>query len=110
VTTDQLAISGSSSDGTSGVSQGQLSIMRSSDGFFWTGSDWTREETWLATSGSAGAWNYLWISLPKVGMATIRSRAIDNVGNVEIPGAGAIVTLRRGYDISIPIIISELFQ
>jgi len=49
--------------------------------------------TWSATAGTA-AWEYSW-PLPADGIYSIMSRATDNAGNAETPGAGMTVTVDR---------------
>jgi hypothetical protein len=43
-------------------------------------------------------------------MITIRLRATDNMGNVELPGDGTSFLIQRGYTIVMPIIISGFDQ
>jgi len=45
--------------------------------------------SWQAATGTT-SWTYLW-SISACGTYTVRTRAIDNAQNVEIPGAGVIV-------------------
>ncbi len=48
--------------------------------------------TWHLATGTTN-WSYLWTMPPYGGKRTIKSRATDNVGNVETPGAGVTVTV-----------------
>jgi hypothetical protein len=50
--------------------------------------------TWHPASGR-GTWSYTW-SPTTVGPATIRSRAVDDSGNLETPAAGVAVTVAPG--------------
>jgi alpha-tubulin suppressor-like RCC1 family protein len=48
--------------------------------------------SWTFADYSSGTWSYDW-TLPPRGKFNIRSRATDNAGNVETPGAGVTVTV-----------------
>ena len=72
-------IAGAASDNFSGVSRVEISI----DG-----------GTWNPAAGTAN-WAYSW-TLPADGSYTIRSRATDNCGNIENPGAGITVNISHG--------------
>jgi hypothetical protein len=50
--------------------------------------------TWHPADGRS-AWSYAWMPAA-VGSYTIRSRAVDDSGNLERPGAGATVSVVRG--------------
>ena len=50
--------------------------------------------TWRRATGR-GAWTYVWAA-GQSGTANIRSRAVDDSGNLENPGAGITVTLGTG--------------
>ena len=50
--------------------------------------------TWSAAQGGAN-WSYGWVPGP-LGQVSIRSRAIDDSGNIETPGAGVSVTVDAG--------------
>jgi hypothetical protein len=76
--TNKYIIKGTADDGTgSGVQKVEVST----DG----------GTTWNIASGTT-SWSYAWV-IPGVGTYTIKSRASDNAGNVEIPGAGITVTV-----------------
>jgi hypothetical protein len=107
ITTPMLFISGASSDAVSGVKRVEITVRRGLDSYYWSGSEWTPDETWLPTDGPTSEWNYLMSDLPKVGMLTIVSRATDNMGNVETPGAGVTISIQRGFTVVMPIIINE---
>jgi hypothetical protein len=47
--------------------------------------------SWHAATGS-GSWTYTWIPI-RPGTATLRSRAVDDSGNLEAPSAGVTVTV-----------------
>jgi hypothetical protein len=51
--------------------------------------------TWHPATGK-GSWSYAWT--PAAGSATIKSRSVDDNGNLETPGAGVAVTV--GWTIS----------
>jgi len=105
-TSPVVNITVTSFDATSLVRRVHVSLQRSSDGFYWDGSGWTAAETWLITSGPVASWSYTWTGAPTIGQITVRSRATDNAGNIEVPGAGVRIYIRRGYDVFIPIVIS----
>jgi hypothetical protein len=70
-------VSGTASDSSfSGVAQVEISVNGGS---------------WQLVNGSA-SWSYTW-ALPEDGTYNIKSRATDNAGNIETPGAGINVTL-----------------
>ena len=110
VTSPTLYIAGRASDAVTAVRRVEISMQRSIDGYYWNGSQWTSDEAWLPTGGTPTEWNYLWTDVPVVAMVTLRSRATDNVGNVEVPAAGTTVIFRRGYTVNLPVIMSELHQ
>ncbi len=73
-----VAITGGAADGTgSGVQKVEVST----DG----------GTTWKPADGTI-LWSYSWTA-PENGTYVVKSRATDNVGNVEIPGAGVTVTV-----------------
>ena len=51
-------------------------------------------QTWHRANGRE-AWTYTW-NAPVSGVATIRSRAVDDSGNMETPGPGVTVTVGSG--------------
>ncbi len=102
-------ISGTASDTDgSGLSEVRISIKRNSIGTdkYWDGSGWVDSETWLLTSGTT-SWSKstglpTWVSGEDY---TIRSRATDNVPNIEDPGSGNTLTFdtdRPSSAITIP--------
>ncbi len=105
-TSSVVNIMGTSFDATSLVRRVHISLQRSADGFYWDGSAWSATETWLITSAPVTSWSYTWTGVPTIGEITIRSRATDNAGNIEVPGAGVRIRIRRGYDVFLPIVIS----
>ncbi len=83
-------ISGTATDNRdSAVKQVEISIQQTGDDFYWHGSNWEKDEYWLLATGTE-SWSYdssgvVWSSDNHY---NIRSRAIDNADNVEVPGAG----------------------
>ena len=55
--------------------------------------------TWHPANGRE-SWTYTW-SPPTIGTATIRSRAVDDSGNLETPSAGVTITITSSGGISI---------
>jgi hypothetical protein len=110
ITTPILFISGVASDAVTGVHHVEITVRRGLNSFYWDGAGWVADETWLPTMGTTAEWNYLMTDLPKVGMLTIVSRATDNMGNVEIPGAGVTISIQRGFTVVLPIIINDFNQ
>jgi len=55
------------------------------------GTDWMTA-TAVTSTATGFDWEYVW-SAPVVGSYTIKSRATDNVGNIEVPGAGVTATV-----------------
>jgi hypothetical protein len=106
ITGSVLFITGTSFDAVAGVKRVDVSFQRNLDGFYWDGGAWTAAEAWLTTDGAVEEWNYVWTNLPTVMMVTIRSRATDNMGNLEIPGAGVTVNIQRGFRVVLPIVIA----
>ena len=93
------AITGTASDANSGLTLVETSIQRSTDSFYWTGSDWSDTEQWISMTGTS-TWNYPISSTNLTGGATytVRSRGTDGVGNVESSyGSDSFI-----YDISEP--------
>ncbi|MDI6795153.1 MAG: Ig-like domain-containing protein, partial [bacterium] len=78
-------ITGTAADNR-GVNKVEISIRRHTDDRYWIGSNWVPAETWLTAAGTTD-WTYPW-PIVNEGTYTIRSRATDNSGNVEIPGLG----------------------
>jgi hypothetical protein len=72
-----------------GLNRIEITIKSVSGNSYWTGSKWVLSETWLSTSGTI-KWFY---DLSSVILYSgykynIRSRAIDNAHNIEIPNKG----------------------
>ncbi|MDI6795148.1 MAG: Ig-like domain-containing protein, partial [bacterium] len=78
-------ITGTATD-NQGVNKVEISIRRGTDDRYWDGSNWVVTETWLLTTGTTN-WSDSWPIVDE-GTYTIRSKATDNSGNVEIPGLG----------------------
>ncbi|WP_455391618.1 Kelch repeat-containing protein [[Eubacterium] cellulosolvens] len=83
-------ITGTAQDfGSSEIASVEITIQRASDNKYWSGTSWTHEKTWLQAMGT-GVWSYdsskvTWDSDVEY---IIRSRGLDNGGNIEIPGPG----------------------
>ncbi|MCX6373691.1 MAG: lamin tail domain-containing protein [Actinobacteria bacterium] len=77
-------ISGTAIDLGGSVASVAVTIQRSSDDSFWTGSTWSLTQTWLAASGTA-SWTYDWTFDPASQDGSpayaIVARATDDVGN-----------------------------
>jgi hypothetical protein len=86
-------ICGTASDdvGGSGVQRVDVAIQRTSDHHYWNGTDFTSTTVvWNLASGTT-SWSYGFT--PPDGTYTVQSRATDNVGNQETPGAGNTFSL-----------------
>src|SRR5262249_13762229 len=79
----QVTVTGTASDTGGGVVAG---VEVSFDG----GSTWHKAN--LASAGISSTWSYTW-SPQGLGSATIKSRAVDDSGNLETPAAGIAVTV-----------------
>ncbi|SVA10586.1 uncharacterized protein METZ01_LOCUS63440, partial [marine metagenome] len=93
------AISGTAADTNSGLSLVETSIKRSTDNYYWTGSEWSANEQWLSLTGTS-TWDYPISSanLTDGATYTVRSRGTDAVGNVQTSyGSDSFI-----YDISEP--------
>jgi hypothetical protein len=80
-------------DGT-GLNKVEIAVIQKSNDYYWSGSDWSSDESWLTVSGTT-EWSY---DLSKVKWTsgiqyTVKTRATDKAGNVESPGAGRTFTL-----------------
>jgi len=83
-----ITITGIATNDFSGVNRVQISIRNMTDTNFYNGTDWTAvSEVWLDAIGTT-VWTYTAPAWTDGKTYLIRSRAIDNAGNVEIPGAG----------------------
>jgi hypothetical protein len=85
-------ISGNVSDpGSSGIETLEVSIRRHNDNYYWNGIRWFIGESWIVISDrDLDNWTFntshiVWESDSNY---SIRVRAIDGVGNVELPGYG----------------------
>ena len=78
------AISGTATDLGGSVAFVSVTIQRSGDDSYWTGSTWSPTRTWLAASGTA-SWTYDWAYDPASQDGsrtyTIVAQATDDVGN-----------------------------
>ncbi len=77
-------ISGTATDLGGSVASVTVTIQRSGDDSYWTGSSWSLTRTWLAASGTA-SWTYDWTFDPASQdgspVYTVVARATDDVGN-----------------------------
>jgi hypothetical protein len=85
----------------SGINKVEINIKCLANNKYWSGSQWTSTETWLLATGT-NSWIYdsssiTWTSGERY---TIRSRAIDNATNIEIPGSGIIFNIDFGKPLS----------
>jgi hypothetical protein len=89
---------------SSGVNKVELCIERLTDDHYWTGARWYNTETWLSTDG-AQCWSFnsskvIWES----GLSyRIKTRAWDNVTNMEIDNKGSLINI----DIEQPVSMVE---
>ncbi len=72
-----------------GIKDVEICIKQLSDNYYWDGSTWTAVEFWLPVLGT-NSWSYnsSFVQLTTDTYYNIRSHAIDNVSNLEIPGLG----------------------
>jgi hypothetical protein len=97
---DLTVISGTASDsGGTGVANVSISIRRDFDNQFWDGAFWIPSDVWLPTTGNT-TWTKttglpVWDSGKNY---TIRSKAMDNAGKMEVPDSGVTFF----YDTNIP--------
>ena len=80
------AINGTAADisGGSGLATVEINIQRSTDNYYWTGTDWSATLQWLGVSGT-DTWNYSTITaadLTDGATYTVNTRAFDVLGNV----------------------------
>jgi hypothetical protein len=84
------SISGAASDiNGSGIESVDISLKRKADDHYWTGTEWNSDKVWLQTEGTS-MWEY---DLSNVMLNSyyeyqIKSRAMDILGNLEVPSAG----------------------
>lgn len=78
-----VAIDGSAADSGSGIAKVQISI---------NGGEW-------ADAIGTAPWSYAWTA-PEIGAFVIRSRAIDQAGNIEEPGEGIAVTVQETFKVT----------
>ncbi|MBT6777135.1 T9SS type A sorting domain-containing protein, partial [bacterium] len=84
---DASSINGVTIDATSGIESISLTIRRGSDQYYWGGSGWTLDETWLSPDGGGDAWAYGYNlnNLTNGVSYYVSSRATDVAGNVQLP-------------------------
>jgi len=80
-------INGTATDALSGINRVEISIKDILNTTWWNGSSWVNSEIWL-TVGSNKDWNYPVPTLIDGKSYLVRSRATDNMNNVETPGIG----------------------
>jgi len=91
------AITGTASDVGSGVQKVEITLRRVNDGLYYDSSGWVGSAVWLPASGTE-SWSYAFAPTP--GMTyEVRSRATDNVGNVQSPVSAAATFM---LDIGLP--------
>ena len=73
---DVSSISGTTSDATSGMSNVEITLQRSSDLAYWSGLVWNLSQTWLTPTGVA-SWQYYFTDLDNTITYTVKSRATD---------------------------------
>ena len=100
-------ISGTATDLGGSVASVAVTIQRSGDGSYWTGSTWSPTRTWLDASGTA-SWTYDWTFDPASQDGspayTIVARATDdvsNTGSTTVTGVMVDNTAPSGAGISI---------
>jgi hypothetical protein len=103
--TTLLTISGTAYDAGSGIAHVQISIRRTCDGYYWSGSEWVSTEQWIyvtyvSTTTVLHEWFYAvpsdiigWLD---GGGYTVKSRAKDIAGNIEAPGGGVTFVVDSG--------------
>jgi glucose/arabinose dehydrogenase len=76
---------GTASDSLSGVKRVELSVRQVSSGNYWTGTSFsaTSEQFLAATGTSSWSFPFAASSFPADGQYVVRTRAVDNAGNVE---------------------------
>jgi hypothetical protein len=97
------AISGESFDqnGGTGINKVEIQIKRLVDDYYWSGSTWIPDDIWLLTEGTSG-WVYdsssiIWDTKTQY---IIRSRAVDNVTNIEYPDNDIRITIDKDDPLS----------
>ena len=91
--------------GGSGINTMEISIMRTSDERYWSGTSWVDEARWLSVNGTT-QWSYnaSSVSWTSGKQYVIRSRAIDHATNIELVGVGNLFT----FDIDNPSSIIDI--
>jgi len=97
---DVSSISGTTSDGTSGMSTVEISIQRNSDLGYWNGLQWELSQNWLSPSSGLASWTYYYTNLDDGVTYTVRSRSTDIAGNVQTSLGSDSFT----YDLTAPAI------
>ena len=74
-------ITGTATDGASGVLGVAITVQRLSDNRYWNGTTWQLAQTWITATGTT-AWSYPFTADSGV-TYTVQSRAVDRAGNTE---------------------------
>ena len=96
---DVSSIAGTTSDATSGMSNVEITLQRSSDLAYWSGLVWNLSQTWLTPTGVA-SWYYYFTDLDNTITYTVKSRSMDIAGNVQSTFGSDSFT----YDVTAPVI------
>jgi hypothetical protein len=75
------AITGTASDGASGIEYVEITLQRASDGLYYNGSSWGSALMWLPTSGTM-AWSFPFAPGEDTAY-TVHSKAVDFCGNAQ---------------------------
>jgi hypothetical protein len=86
-----VTLAGAASDAGSGVSGVKVSIKNQTDNLYWTGTAWSGAQMWFTASGTT-SWTYASPAWTSGKTYLIQSEAVDNAGNVEMPGSGNTFT------------------
>jgi hypothetical protein len=75
--------------GGAGINSVEIMLRRASDNRYWNGTDWIKTQTWISSNGTENwEFNCIKVNWTSNIRYIIRSRAKDNVGNLELPGTG----------------------
>ena len=78
-------LSGSASDELSGVESVEIMVNRAEDGYFFSGSGWTPDSSWIVAQGDTlWAYNNRMVSLNDGGLYRLFARATDRAGNKDL--------------------------
>jgi len=83
------SISGTSSDAGSGVASVKISIFCQTDGKYWNGGAWVVSDPgWVLNATGTTSWSFTPPAWTSGNTYVLKSRATDNIGNIETPGSG----------------------